>query len=202
MRTFCTVLTPLVLLLQVLVASASAELITIGLQAEVTYIDQSAYNLVEEHVELGDTLTGTYTYDAQTPDSNPLSTVGDYYQNNPPCGIHLEAGGIVFESDPGNLNFLVELCDNHLGEDNYQLRSYNNVPLANGAEVDHISWYLDDYSSTALSSDALPLGPPVLSDWQYQGLMIDLGFKGLTGFGAQVTSVWLIPEPATLLLLG
>jgi len=202
MRTFCTALTPLVLLLQVLVASASGELITIGLRAEVTYIDQSAYDLLEGHVQLGDTLTGTYTYDSQTPDSNPLSGVGDYYQDSAPCGIRLEAGGIVFESDPDILNFLIELNDNHVGEDNYLLRSYSNLPLPNGVEVDHISWQLDDPSCTALSSDALPLGPPVLSDWQYQGLSIELGPKGGANIGAQVTCVWLIPEPATVLLLG
>jgi len=69
-------------------------------------------------------------------------------------------------------------------------------------EIDHISWNLDDWSGSALSSDALPLGPPVLSDWEYQRLTIELGPKGGANVGGQVTCVWLIPEPATVLLLG
>ena len=82
--------------------------------------------------------------------------------------------------------------------------SHNNLPLSNGVEVYEIFWQLDDYSGTALSSTEIPLGPPLLGDWgSHWELMIDLGLKGGDGgFGAEVTSVWLIPEPSSVLLLG
>jgi len=184
------------------VGMTRGEIITIGLIAEVSYMEESAAELLEYQLSLADTITGYYTYDSDTPDSSALETVGLYWHYASPCGIALNGGGFNFQSDPDNIEFRVGIGEDHDDHDTYSLISYTNLPLSNGAEVGHIWWYLHDWSCSALSSDALPLGPPVLSDWQYQGLSIELGPKGGANIGAQVTSVWLIPEPATVLLLG
>jgi hypothetical protein len=180
------------------------EIIEIGLSAEITYMDDSAKSLLDGQLEVGDTITGGYMYDSDTLDSNPLETVGDYWHDSGPYGIVLNGVGFTFQSDPADMWFVLEVGDNHAysTDDHYLIRSYNNLALSNGVLVDLIGWELQDPTGTALSSDALPLGPPVLSDWQYQTLMINLGFKGGAILRAQVTSVWLIPEPATVLLLG
>jgi hypothetical protein len=76
---------------------------------------------------------------------------------------------LIFKTDPSNVYFLVEICNNHGSpnpSDNYLLRSYNNLPLSNGIHVDHIAWQLDDDTCTAISSIALPTTPPRLGDWQ------------------------------------
>jgi len=133
-------------------------------------------------------------------------SVGDYEHFSSPYGISLTADGFIFQTDPDNVRFLVEVINNHLSptDDGYLIRSYNNLPLSNGVLIAGIDWVLDDSSGTALSSDALPTTAPVLDDWSYSwGLRIYTGLKvGSSGIEADVTSLERVPEPATLLLLG
>lgn len=115
----------------------------------------------------------------------------------------LSAGGFDFRTDPNDVSFVVVIKDdwNWIGEpyDGYTLASYNNLPTPTGGYISEISWELQDYSRDALSSDTLPTTAPVLEDWEeYQGLWIVGDFF----IGAHVTETVLIPEPATVLLLG
>ncbi|MGA1840274.1 MAG: hypothetical protein ACMUIU_06570 [bacterium] len=144
-----------------------AESITINITAEVAYVDDWG-NTLGGVVEVGDIITGEYTYESTTPDTNPLPTVGDYWHTTSPYGISLEVNGLVFETDHSDVEFIVEICNNHgtLQDDNYLLRSYNNLQLPGGIIVEHIAWQLDDPTGTALSSEALPIDPPILEDWQ------------------------------------
>jgi len=191
-----------VVVLALWAASASAEIVTISLTAEVTYIDDPA-DLLNGQINVGDMVTGRYKYDSDMPDSSSLSTVGAYWHSGAPYGISLDAGGFVFQTDPGNVRFLVEVLNDQIGQDSYLLRSYNNQPLSTGVHVEHIRWQLDDYSCIAVSSDALLTTAPVLGDWEYdRGLVISYGYKGASAISAHVTWVGRIPEPATLLLLG
>lgn len=193
------IVTVLFVVLGLWTGSLRAELITIHLTAEVTYVDDLA-DLLEGMVTVGDIITGSYSYDSDTLDTNPLDTVGAYWHYNAPYGFNLSTDSLVFQTDPDNVYFLVSVLNDHTGMDAYLLRSYSNLPLSNGVLVDHISWQLDDYSATALSSDALPTTPPVLEDWGFDwGLRIEFGFKGSSKIRAEVTSA--IPEPATVLLL-
>ena len=94
----------------------------------------------------------------------------------------------------------MEVLNDHTGQDAYLLRSYNYLPLSNGVHVEHISWQLDDYSATALSSDDLPITPPVLVDWPDTWAHLTIfGYCNSYFLRAEVTSA--IPEPATILLL-
>jgi len=183
--------------------SLRATIITIELTAEIAEVDDLG-GLLEGNVNVGDTITGSYTYDSTTLDSSPSETVGSYEHFNSPYGISLSVGGFVFETNPDNVYFLVQILNDHLGEDGYLLRSYNNLPLSNGVWVDHISWHLVDYSATALSSDELPTAPPVLEDWAYSPaqLGLEFGSKGGSGIYGEVTSVDIVPEPGTVFLLG
>ena len=163
---------------------AIAEPITINITAEVAYVEDTE-GLLDGMINIGDTLSGSYTYESTTPDTNPFSTVGDYLHSSPPFGITINGGGFIFETDPGNVYFLVEIVNDHGSppSDNYLLRSYYNLPLSDDTFVEHISWQLDDPTLLALSSIELPLVPPTLPDWQsFFGLSISgcvvLGFPG------------------------
>jgi uncharacterized repeat protein (TIGR02543 family) len=141
--------------------------ITINITAQVETVDDPD-NILGGAINVGDIITGTYTYNPATTDSNALPTVGDYRHTSSPSGITVNAGGFVFQTDPGNVDFLVEIVNDHgtTARDNYLLRSYNNLPLANGALVEHIAWQLDDPTATAISSEALPTTPPILTHWE------------------------------------
>jgi len=187
------------------VSVLEATIVEISLTAEITYIRDA--DQFDGQLQIGDIITGSYKYESTMPGSNPLLSVGDYEHYSPPYGISLTAGGFVFQTDPDNVDFLVEVVNNHYAsptQDDYGIISYNNLPLSNGVLVAHISWHLGDTSGTALSSDTLPTTAPVLDDWSYSwGIDIHTGPKvGHVAIGADVISVELVPEPTTLFLLG
>lgn len=117
-------------------------------------------------IEAGSFITGSYTYESTAPDDNDYPGVSDYWHSASPYGITLNSGSHTFATDPASVQFLVEIINNHYsGYDNYLLHSYQNLGLPGGIEVDHISWQLEDPGMTALSSDELPSGAPILFDW-------------------------------------
>jgi hypothetical protein len=140
--------------------------ITMQLTAVIATVDDG-HNLLGGSIEVGDTITGTYVYDSTIEDTNAAPTVGDYWHSTSPYGIFLEINDIEFETDLSDVDFLVEIANNHgtPARDNYLLRSYNNEDMAPDVAVDHISWQLDDYTATAISSIELTTSPPVLADW-------------------------------------
>jgi outer membrane biosynthesis protein TonB len=118
--------------------------------------------------------------------------VGDYHHSGAPFGITLE-GGHRFETDPANVAFLVEIVNDYYSQDNYMLHSYNNRPLSPTVTVDIISWYLDDPTQAAVSSEALTDAPPDLARWQ-QTLGLSISGRrqdapGMYEIQARVTSV-------------
>ena len=189
------------------VGHTEAEPISIAITAQVRSVDDSS-GVLGGAILVGDAITGTYTYESTTPDGNTLPTVGDYRHTTAPFGITLDVGGLTFKTDPNQVDFLVEIVNDHdnPSRDNYLLRSYNNLfdrsappdPLLPELPVmNHISWQLDDPTSAALSSEALPTAPPVLADWQsIFGLDISsTGPSGLFLIRADVTSAVVIPSP-------
>ncbi len=188
--------------LGLITAGAEARPVTIYIEAEVDSVGDSG-NYLEGKINPGDIITGYYTYESTTVDSNPEDPVqGNYWHYSTPAGIYLSVGGFDFQTDPTNVEFQVFIRNNNLsGDDIYGVDSRNNRSLSNGTLVEKLFWQLNDDSGTAFSSDALPLTAPFLSDWQSNILNISGGEKGASfGIWANVTSA--VPEPSTILLLG
>ena len=197
------------LVLAACAASAPAEIVRIGLTAEVTSVEDS-HGLLEGRINVGDVVTGCYTYESETPDIYPAETRhGQYEFSGASCGVRLNTGGLIFQTDPASMIFYI-LLGNDLGADLYYLYTSSPVAIGNGADTFSVMWRLLDFSCTALSSDALPTTPPVLEDWPNTWSKFWVGgYAGIRGedhfsIGCTVTSVYLIPEPATFsqLLLG
>jgi hypothetical protein len=146
-------------------AAASASPITIALTATVDQVDDWA-NVLGGAIHPGDTITGTYTYNAAASDTAPSPNVGSYIHTTAPYGMSLKVGGLVFETDPQNVYFFVYLWSNLYDRDEYDVVSINNRPLSDHLNITGIGWYLNDPSQTALKSDALPRIAPKLSSWQ------------------------------------
>jgi len=191
--------------------SSYADLITISITAQVGRIDDDS-NLFGGQIQVGDTITGFYTYDTDTPDGASTPDAGDYWFYNWPCGISLNVSGFSFKSDPNNTEFYVGIgndnpwYDPNINQDTFVLRSNNNLPVYNDIYANEIDWTLDDYTGNALSSDALPTTAPVLEDWSGDwGIRIWGGKPGVGSFFIwtyAIAEVELVPEPATILLLG
>jgi len=180
-------------------SSAEASLITIEIEAVVDSVSDER-NYLEGKITVGDIITGFYSYDSSTPDTNPSPTVGHYWHYGTPAGISLTVGGWNFQTDSANVEFLIGVGDDGpSGNDAYWLTSYENLALANGTLVDSIGWQLEDDTGGALSSDVLPLTGPLLGDWQSNHLRLH-GERGGYIIDAHVTSA--IPEPGTMLLFG
>jgi len=194
----------IMILLFLVPAMCHATVIEIGFAGLVDSVDDS-YNLLEGNVSVGNIITGFYVYDSETPDSTPeLIWNGLYQHTTVPYGMSLTIGEITFQTDTADVDFVVWIENDFDGtiKDGYRVTSYNNLPL-NDLYIDRLSWFLDDYSGDAISSIELPDTPPDLSAWQSNNLIIN-GFSSSEGFkiNGHVDSVWLVPEPTTLLLLG
>jgi hypothetical protein len=141
------------------------DIITIHIIGEVIYVDDFD-NVLEGLIRVGQRVTGSYTYNAMTPDSDPDPCCGVYTHTSPPYGILITNGALLFSTDPNNVLFEIYIVNEYFpGEDRYGLMSYNNLPLRTGANVCSIVWSLYDYTGTAFSSDALPSTPPNLADF-------------------------------------
>jgi hypothetical protein len=173
-----------------------AELITIAISGQVTGVSDE-HGHFGGQIHVGDTITGTYTYDSATLDSYPEDlTYAKYLNYSAPTGISLYVDGFNFGTNPNNVEVGITIRNDDFGEDRYTFGSNHNLSLPDGTSVQHLFWELDDPTGTALSSDALPLTAPDLSRWSSNVLSIstDRDFS----INAVVTSA--IPEPATLFL--
>jgi hypothetical protein len=189
---------PLCLLLG---ACAQSAPITIAIQADINAVSDPCGHL-EGKITPGGLLTGYYTYESITGDSDPSSDGGEYLWNTSPFGIFLSGGGLDFQTDSGAVNFVIGILDNFLNRDSYVVSSHENMPLENGTSVDEIFWQLEDSTMLALDSDALPTDAPDLNAWDENYLYITGGPRGMEfSFSAEVTSATVVPEPLSITLL-
>ena len=184
-------------------ASARGALVTVWLEGNVSGVSNTEGTFLEGKVVIGDVITGTYIYDTDTPNSSTWPSTGRYEHWASPAGFSLSVGGLDLMTDLANTDFVVQIANNYPYSDIYSVSSTRNLPLPDGTEVASISWGVRDDSATAISSVELPGVPPVLTDWAINN--INIRGRGMrTGFGIQgyVTSIGVIPEPATVVLLG
>jgi len=183
---------------------AGGALITIEIEAVVDDVHDDD-NYLEGLVNIGDLITGTYTYDTGTADSSASSNIGRYRHVTYPCGFSLNVGGFDFMTNPVSPNFVVEIGNNASYDDFYIADSLSNAALSNGTNLNTIRFVLGDDSENAISAVDLPATAPVLADWPTNYLSIGGGPGDRVGFsfrGHVTSAVVAIPEPATLLLLG
>ena len=192
-----------------LTTAANSELITIGLTAEVNSVSDHA-GLLNGEIMSGNIISGYYTYDTNTENSSTWwPEVGEYYQSEPECGVYLSSSNFEFRSRPGSDDYSITITNNWTpdGSDQYVLISNDNLPTFGDIGIESISWQLDDPTGNAISSHELTATPPTLINWDsVYGLSItsEKTGPGMDQFfiTSHVTSVWLIPEPTTIALLG
>lgn len=172
----------------------------VTIQITGTVTSASGYGLPDT-ITVGSILTGTYRYDSLAPDSDASPNRGRYEQN-PPYGICVFLGGYEFRTAPER-GFSMQIWNDFtdsLGRSYDWYRVSGIVSALPDIPHCNFGWSLTDYTQKALSSPALPGTSPILADWTSNHFQLMYGNVFL--MDGIVTHAVLIPEPATLLLLG
>ncbi len=158
-----------------LVISARAEIKNFTFQGTIESVDDMNF-VLDGSITNGASFEGFYVFDSAVADSSSDPTVGRYQFADSAFGLTVKVGTYTFRTNPRHVDFLIEVV-NRTGQDNYLIRSYNNV-CSQPLMISDITWQLDDPSATALTNDLLPLAPPDLSAYQsLVGLTLDGGFE-------------------------
>lgn len=184
--------------------TASAQEITFNFTAVINRVFES---LSSGPFAPGQTVSGSFTFDSTATDQDPSPVVG-LYRNVIRFEYSVPAANYHATATAGASPGFIEVLDNEDGvRDRYVVsmgRPDQNVsgPDVAGHTLDHISIVLRDRTTFAVSSDALPLVPPALSDFAF-GIEIGLGFDGpnVSGapVGAELTSLTLSSSVTDLL---
>lgn len=189
---------------------ARAVPIIIEISGEVTSITSEYIDPLTDSIHVGDTFTGTYTYNTSTTDSDSSLQRGSYVHNSP-YGVNISLGGYDFSTGATHTGGFVVVIEDDIiineTRDTYYIESSVNNALPSGFADYSIEWVISDSTHTALSSTDLPTTAPFLIDWDWY--RFDVGgweyvpegdyFKGFYIQGI-VTEAIVIPEPATLFL--
>ncbi|WP_330186274.1 hypothetical protein KZZ52_02015 [Dactylosporangium sp. AC04546] len=170
--------------------AAPAKLVSITIKAVVDDVIAADGALCAD-VEPGDTITGTYVYNAKARDYNDGDHIGDYSHTTRPYGINLRVNGAPVRTNPADVDFLVELVndDPGVGYDAYSIASYSNLPFRCGTPVNFIGWSLADLTGTALSTTALDRkGPRIAAFKSSFELVVEGWTNGFYLIRAHVTS--------------
>ena len=93
---------------------AHAEPISIAITAEVASVDDQG-GVLAGAVNVGDVITGTYVYESTTLDTNTFVNGRRLPAHNYPFWHHLKRRWFFFfRTDPNNVDFLVEIVDDHV----------------------------------------------------------------------------------------
>jgi hypothetical protein len=197
MKRICYILTLIAFILGASLGSVNAAIITLSYQGEVS----SVFGI--SGVSPGDTITGTYSYETVS-DSKPADTVvGLYDQSGSGLSYTFSAGSFTHSSD----SYAVQVIDNSGSSDDF----YEYLGYVNG--IVDFDWsdgrtFFDIalIGSGTLSSDALLTVAPDINIFTEKYILWFEDFELSPPNGRYIvgnlTSLEVVPEPSTMLLLG
>ena len=178
-------------------APAMADYVIFAFEGEITSVEDDD-NLLGGAVTVGSPFSGSYTFDSLTPDSDPHPRRGLYWDAI--IEISGDIAGIPFSGPVGERNS-IEVQNDFASTtlDGYVVRP--DVDLL-GLDMDIIIALVDD-TGAAFSTDHLPNSPPDLELFNTRHFaLFDASESVPLRLYGNVTSLTLVPEPATLLMLG
>lgn len=145
------------------------------------------------------TLTGSYTFNSLTPDSNPSSNIGRY--NGTIQALTVNLGSYTATLGNSGSNFIE--IRNLPSSDGYEVRAPLTGPLVNGFSPLRFQIELIDPSASVFSNDLLPTTPPDLSSIATSRfrLIFEDGNGNARVLGS-LTSLTAVPLPAAVILFG
>lgn len=176
------VLCPLLLLATTVAPAAHAERLAVRVDAIVDHVHDPQGRLAGT-VRAGDRMQGLYVYDTAAPDAFPNTPWnGGYVFQAAGLGIAVSVNGLRFRTDPAATDVIADVhhvptgpaSQLHSGlliSSNHNLFDVS-VPDPRPEWGNTLDVLFSEYSGTALPSDALPAGVPVLPAWSNRQLLV------------------------------
>ncbi len=179
-------------------SACSAAIITIAIEGVVDTINDPC-DLLGGQVSPSDIITGTYSYDTTVPDTSTNPNTARWVQDGFGTEMVLHIGTFTFKSLS---DYRLAISNNSYNQDGYAVISSWNYPVET-IPIDRIGWYLNDNTQAANANLDLPLDAPVLSDWDYNYLVIDgvIDCEQFFSIEGHITSATLVPEPLTITIM-
>lgn len=164
----------------------------------VDYVE-NPFDIFDESIKTGGSISGSYTFNSTTLDSSPWdSSVGIYTSSGAPHGIKFSVGGYTFGG--GNVDIEVSTGDADYGS-SYGV--HGNIELSDPFNQSHPFWIsLYPAKTNAFSSDALPLTPPNMNLFTGGSIGFEYNYaSGFAGFRGTLNSLTVtsVPEPSPVL---
>jgi hypothetical protein len=188
-------------------ASGEAAPVTFTFTGEVNLVSTSPGDPFSGGIGLGTTFSGQITFESTTPDLLPDLPLGAFTSPAAaPYGFSVTIGNFAF-SNSGSLGVYTNNGAN--GDDRFLAQACADGP---GCYL-LLGLGLFDYDGTALGSDALPVTPPSLADFEIAQFSLGGVFNGnwayvfgdlqsfACGAGCEPASTP-VPEPGTLGMVG
>jgi len=163
----------------------------------------------------GELISGSFTFESTAADTDPdISSFGRYWLSD----LNVTVGSYTTNTFYSGV---VVAMDNYVYPGKDPVDSYSisanvtsdNIPISNGIAFFYgLDIQLRDSSANAFSSDALPLTPPDLSEFEDPRLLISFASE-VNGINYSATRIWAlesltsaetvpVPEPSTIFLFG
>lgn len=143
---------------------AHAQRVQVSLNVTVAHVNDPGN--VMSGIKPGDQITGNYTYETDTPDSSPQSTIGNYYHSTGTGGFDIQFGNynvVTRQDSPQPLRISIYNSTTQNIPDSYDIRS-NQLESSNGLNASSISIHLVSRQGVdGLTSDQLTSATPDLS---------------------------------------
>ena len=174
--------------------AATADAVIFGFTGVVTQVDAP----LSGEFSVGEQVVGNYTFESSTADSDADPAVG-FYDNAITAFTATFGGDYTVTQGVDNDIFV---ANGPPGNDVYNTQLANPTgPTVAGLPLTGLNILLIDADSTVFASDALPLTPPDLAEFEFDfSGQIFFDSPGNQTMDFQLTSLTLIPEPTTLVL--
>jgi len=199
----------------VLLATASVgrcELIEVGFNGQIRFVGDEVYFAetgvipVEGIVAVGDSFSGIVRYYSLAQDRDESDYSGLYEYDITPNGISVKTDTITFMTNPESVDLSVFVSHDGrpvVPRDVWGVYSLNNLPILGGdVPVDSINLgAAANYGK--LTDDSLLTTADQFAGWYHMELRVyGTGTERALYFDGYITSMYLVPEPATIGLLG
>ena len=165
-------------------------------------------------ISIGDPVSGRFSYDPSTADSDPAPTLGLYVHRDPRFLLEVTLGGAHISTDPDDPELSIQILNDHPigiapnGIDRFGVISRSQTAISPSAVVPgQLHFFLSDLTETALDTDQIPSTLPDLGPLPPDRHALAQG-QVATSTGAfpqvfvnfSITEWHVVPEPSGLAL--